>query len=158
MCKVWGAWMALLVEHPTLEFGSIHDLLVMGLSLVLSFVLTAWGLLGIHSLPLSLPLPCSLSFSKWINIFKKCKRTHFFLRERVRECKQERGAEEDPKNPKQTSCLVQSLMQGSIPWTWRSWPEPKSIVGGSPDWATQAPQSIFCNRQIGAIINTQWEH
>ena len=32
---------------------------------------------------------------------------------------------------------VQSLMWGSIPWTARSWPELKSRVGCSTDWASQ---------------------
>ena len=32
-----------------------------------------------------------------------------------------------------------SLMQGSIPPTLRSWPEPKSRVWHLTDWATQAP-------------------
>ena len=35
-----------------------------------------------------------------------------------------------------------SLTQGSSPWTVRSWPEPKSRVRYSTDWASQAPPSI----------------
>ena len=29
---LWGSWMAQLVEHPTLDFSSGHDIRVMGLS------------------------------------------------------------------------------------------------------------------------------
>ena len=37
-----------------------------------------------------------------------------------------------------SSPSAQSPTQGSIPWIMRSWPEPKSRVGCSTDWCTQA--------------------
>ena len=38
---------------------------------------------------------------------------------------------------------AQSLMQGSSSQTTRSWPEPRSRVRCSTDWATQAPLTAF---------------
>ena len=35
-----GIWVAQLVEHPTFDFGSVHDFMVMGLSLMLGSVLS----------------------------------------------------------------------------------------------------------------------
>ena len=52
-----GAWVAQLVQCLALDFSSGHDPRVMRLSPTLGSVLTAWNLLGIHSLSLSLPLP-----------------------------------------------------------------------------------------------------
>ena len=55
--------MAQSVKGRTLDLGSGHDLTA-GLSLSLGSMLTAWSLLGILSLPLSLPLlllPLALS-------------------------------------------------------------------------------------------------
>ena len=54
--------MVQLVEHLTLDFGSGHDLKGMGLSPVSGSVLIAQSLLGILSLPLSLPLPIKKKF------------------------------------------------------------------------------------------------
>ena len=45
-----GAWVAQLVKHPALDFGSGHDLIVVRLSLSLG---SAWSLLGILSHALS---------------------------------------------------------------------------------------------------------
>ena len=56
-------WVAQLVECPTLDFGSGHDLMVRAFDLASGSVLTVWSLLGILSSSLSLPLPCSLSIS-----------------------------------------------------------------------------------------------
>ena len=56
--------MAQLVEHPTLDFGSGHDLVVRGLSPTSSSALTVQSVLGILSLPASLSLSLSLSLSK----------------------------------------------------------------------------------------------
>ena len=58
-----GEWVAQLVEHPTLDFGSGHDLKFMILSPMSSSVLSAWNLLGILSLSLSLCPSPSLSLS-----------------------------------------------------------------------------------------------
>ena len=60
-----GAQVAQLVRHPTLDLSSGHDL--EHESPTWGSVLTAWSLLGILSLPFSLPLPCSLSVSLKIN-------------------------------------------------------------------------------------------
>ena len=62
------AWVAEWVKPPTLDFDLGHDL-IMGLSPMLGSALTAWSLLGILSLSLSLcpstlALSLSLSFSK----------------------------------------------------------------------------------------------
>ena len=64
----WDTWVAQLVEHPTLDVSSGHDLMVlMGLSPMSGSMLTAWSLPGILSLSPSLsapPLPscmCTLS-------------------------------------------------------------------------------------------------
>ena len=55
--------MAQSVKHLTLDFGSDHDLTVHEFRASGS-VLTAWSLLGILCLPLSLPLHYSHSLSK----------------------------------------------------------------------------------------------
>ena len=49
-----GAWVAQSAEHPPLDFGSGHDLMVEGSSPALGSVLTAWNLLGTSSLSLFL--------------------------------------------------------------------------------------------------------
>ena len=51
------------------------------------------------------------------------------------------GAEKERERESQAGFVLsaQSLLQGSIPWTLRSWPEPKSRIGHLTDWATQAP-------------------
>ena len=51
------------VEHLTLDFSSGHDLMVARLGPGSCSTLTAGHLLGIFSLPLSLPLPGTLSLS-----------------------------------------------------------------------------------------------
>ena len=56
-----GAWVAQSVKRPTRRFGSVT---VPEFEPRINSVLTAWSLLGILSLPLSLPLPCSLSQNK----------------------------------------------------------------------------------------------
>ena len=61
--KVMGTWVAQLVKHPTLDFGSLHDLVVHGIEPSLS----AHSLLRI----LSLPLPRSPTLSVKINKHKK---------------------------------------------------------------------------------------
>ena len=69
-----GVWVAQLVKHPTLDFGSGHDLMVHGIKpcirLHVDSVKPVWD-------SLSLPLPrlcvCSLSL-KPINFFKKEKK------------------------------------------------------------------------------------
>ena len=68
-----SAWVAQLVEHQTLDLGSGHDLTVYKIQPHVWLPLTVWYLLGILSLPLSLPLPCSHSLSLKID-------THFFLK------------------------------------------------------------------------------
>ena len=60
----WGTWVAQSVMHPTLGFGSGHDLTVGAPCRALCF---AWSLLGILSLPLLLPLRHSCSFFLKIN-------------------------------------------------------------------------------------------
>ena len=59
----WGAWVAQVVECPTLGFGSGHDLMVHGVKPRIGFcpdvAETAWD-----SLPVSLPLLQSLSVSQ----------------------------------------------------------------------------------------------
>ena len=48
--------------HPTLDFGSGHDLMVHGLEPCVGlYSVTVWSLFGILSLPLSVPTPLSLS-------------------------------------------------------------------------------------------------
>ena len=59
-----GHLVAQSVEHLTLDVSSGHDLRVLRSSLTLGSMLgMAWSLLEILCLPLSLPLPCSHSFS-----------------------------------------------------------------------------------------------
>ena len=55
-------WVAQLAKGHTLDLSSGQDLMVqfMGSSPTLGSAQTAWNLLGIISLPLSLPLPCAL--------------------------------------------------------------------------------------------------
>ena len=69
----WGAWVAQSGKHPTLDFGSGHDLTVREfeprVGLCADSSETAWDS---FSLPLSPPLPCSLFF-KIINKLKKKK-------------------------------------------------------------------------------------
>ena len=62
--RCWGPRGAQSVKPPTLDFSSGHDLTIVGWSPTLGPALTVWSLLGILSLPLSLPLPSSLSLSK----------------------------------------------------------------------------------------------
>ena len=59
---LWGAWVAQLVKHPTLDFGSGHDLIVHGIESYIGLCtdLMAWAYLG-FSLSLSLPFPASMS-------------------------------------------------------------------------------------------------
>ena len=59
---------------------------------------------------------------------------YFWERERVHVHESGGGAES--KGDRES----QSTMQGSIPWTRRSWPEPKSRVGHLTNGATQVPQ------------------
>ena len=63
----------------------------------------------------------------------------YFERERacvwVGEGQRERGTESQAGS----MLSVQSLTQGSIPWTLRSWFEQKSRVGHLTNWTTQAP-------------------
>ena len=54
-----GAWVAQSVKRLTLDFDSGHDLAVRELELQSGSALTAWSLLGVPSLLLSLPLPCA---------------------------------------------------------------------------------------------------
>ena len=59
--------MAQSVKRPTLGFSSSHDLMVLEFEPHIGLRVTAGSLLGILSLPLSLPLPthaCALSLSK----------------------------------------------------------------------------------------------
>ena len=60
-----GAWLAQFVEHPTLDFGSGHDLVVREfephLGLCADSAEPAWDPV---SLPLSAPLPLTLSQNK----------------------------------------------------------------------------------------------
>ena len=62
-----GTWVALSVEHLALDFGSGHDLMVHETEPYVGLCADHASLLGILSLPLSLPLPslrahaCSLS-------------------------------------------------------------------------------------------------
>ena len=56
-----GTWVAQTVECSTLGFGSGHDLTVRGFGPTLGSVLTAWSLLGILSLSLSLSPSLSLA-------------------------------------------------------------------------------------------------
>ena len=63
-----GSWVAQSVKGPTPDFGSGHDLTqFMSLSPTLGSALSVQSLLGILSLPLSLPLPCSCSHALKIN-------------------------------------------------------------------------------------------
>ena len=63
------------VKHPTLSFGSGHDLMVVSLSPASGSGLTALSLLGILSLSLSAPplfaFSLSLTLSKQINQLQK---------------------------------------------------------------------------------------
>ena len=52
-----STWMTEMVERPTLDFGSGHDLMVHGINPCLDSSLTVQTLLEILSLPLSLPPP-----------------------------------------------------------------------------------------------------
>ena len=62
--------MAQLVEHPTLDLSSGHDLMSLFVSLSPMSVssLTAWSLLGILSLPLSASPMLSLSLTLSLKI------------------------------------------------------------------------------------------
>ena len=72
----WGSWVAQSVKRQTLDFGSAHDLTVVGSSLgvepwgraLCPAQCRAWSLLGILSFRLPLPLPhvcaCVLSLKK----------------------------------------------------------------------------------------------
>ena len=51
-----GTWVAQVVKRRTLDFSSGHDLTVRGIEPTLGSVLTAWRLLGLLSLSLSLKI------------------------------------------------------------------------------------------------------
>ena len=57
--EIRGNWVAQSVKHPTPDLGSGHDLMVSDSEPQTFSVLTVQSLLGILSLPLSLPLPHS---------------------------------------------------------------------------------------------------
>ena len=68
--RLWGAWVAQLVKHPTLGFGSCHDLGVVRLSPALGPALSselAQGSLSLR-LPLHLPYSCMLSLALCLSI------------------------------------------------------------------------------------------
>ena len=54
-----GAWVAQSVKHPTLDFGSAHDLRVPEIKPPSGSLLTEQSLLGILSLLSLCPSPCS---------------------------------------------------------------------------------------------------
>ena len=54
----WGAWVAQMVQHPSPGFSSGHDLMARGFKPHVP-ALSVRRLLGILSIPLSLPLPYS---------------------------------------------------------------------------------------------------
>ena len=70
-------------------------------------------------------LQCRNNFFKFIYLFWERERDQ---RQRQRERNSQAGS------------VLTAQMWGSIPWTMRSWPEPKSGIGHSTNWATQAPQ------------------
>ena len=81
----------------------------------------------------------------------------FILRDRANRGGAER--EEDRGSPAGSVLSVQSLMWGLNSWTMRSWPEPKSRVGRSTNWATQAPQSmIILIYQRGCLLLSIFFH
>ena len=63
----------------------------------------------------------------------------FFMFGRLWAGEGQREREREGENPKQA---VQSLTQGSVSWTVRSWPELKSRAGCWTPWATQMPQGV----------------
>ena len=70
--------MAQSVEHLTLlNFGSGRDCTLGEMEPVLGSVLTAWSLLGILSLPHSLPLPCSCRHIHCLKIIKQTTKKTF---------------------------------------------------------------------------------
>ena len=77
----------------------------------------------------------------------------FIYFEKMHACTSRVGAAETGKreNPKQAPRCQQSPTWGSIPWTVRSWPEPKPRARHLADWATQAPLQSFVSK-----LKTQW--
>ena len=72
MC-VGGTWVAQSVKCPALDFGSGHDLCFVRSSPTSGFVLTVGSLLGVLSLPLSLPPPLLvLCLSKFLKKEEVC--------------------------------------------------------------------------------------
>ena len=71
----WGSWVAQLVKHPTLCFGSGHDLIVHGINPCIGLWMTQCGAcLGFSlSLTLSLPLPCSWAHTHAFSLNKEIK-------------------------------------------------------------------------------------
>ena len=67
-----GTWVVQVVKRLTFDFGSGHDLMVLEFEPPSGSELTAQSLLGILSLPLSLPLPPFLSLPR-MNKLKKTK-------------------------------------------------------------------------------------
>ena len=74
----------------------------------------------------------------------------FILRERACMHKWARGRERERKRENTTGSTlsVQSLMQGCISQTMRSWPELKPRVGCLTNWATLAP--------LASSLSTKW--
>ena len=99
----------------------------------------------------SLPLFICWKHSYKIILFKKCL---FILREREWECvcmrvsrgrgrEKEREIERERIPDRLHPHWQQSLMQGSISWAVRPWPEPKPRVGNLTNWTTQLPPKSF---------------
>ena len=64
----WGAWVAQLVERPTLDQVMISQLVSLSPTWALCWQLRAWSLLQMLCLPLSLPLPCSRALSLSLSV------------------------------------------------------------------------------------------
>ena len=65
--EVRGAWLAQSLKQPTLDFGSGRDLTVREFEPHIGLCAHSVSLLGILCLPVSLPLPASLSLALKMN-------------------------------------------------------------------------------------------
>ena len=89
-----------MVKHPSLDFGSGHDHTVqfMTLSHASGSALTAWGLLGILSLPLLLSLPHSHEFELELFQRRRRKRRRKWRRRTKRKKKRRRSSLKSDQN------------------------------------------------------------
>ena len=152
------------------NFGSGHGFKFMSLSPVSGSVLTAQSLeLASNSVSPSLsappPLALSLSLSLCLSVSLSKPRHPYVFKfiylfwERQRHCEWGRDRERERETPMQAlHCQHRDWCRAWTQKSMRSWPELKSRVIHSTDWATQSPQlNYLLEGPISKYIFRFWE-